>query len=69
MTVPLVTVADTQEPVFVPGSCPHSRVLSVTQPDRRQVQVFWTAPNATDNRGTPSITSDTQPGSSSTSPL
>jgi hypothetical protein len=63
MTTPMVSVADTQDPVFLPGSCPPSQVLNVTQPDQRQVQVNWTAPNATDNRGTPSITSDTQPGS------
>jgi hypothetical protein len=60
---PVVTVADTQRPVFFPGSCPRDQVLNVTQPDQRQVQVNWTAPDATDNRGTPNITSDVQPGS------
>jgi hypothetical protein len=55
-----VTVADVQPPVFV--FCPRNNITRVAQPTQRHAQVTWLLPNATDNRGTPNVTSNVKPG-------
>jgi hypothetical protein len=59
--MPMVSVADTQPPVF--SFCPGNITVEIEVPEERQAVVTWAVPIATDNRGAPSITSDVQSGS------
>jgi hypothetical protein len=55
-----VTVVDTDPPVI--SSCPQDITEQVSSSDASSVAVEWTPPTATDNRGTPVLTSTRSPG-------